>query len=124
MDAGRIPDDSLNQTGFAKMHKVDLRKHQRILVPGNHSIHVSNNGNGPAIEGTVTVIGLGGLFIRTRDSQPYGTVLYLVLKGSYLVFEAECTVRNVAPNGLGVEITSITPPNEQKLKELLLQLKS
>lgn len=101
---------------------VDLRKHQRILVSGTQVIYASS-GSGPEVNGVVTVIGLGGMFIRTKDSQPYGTVLHLVLKGSYLAFESECTVRNVASNGLGVEITGITPPNEQKLKSLLLQLK-
>lgn len=106
------------------MQKVDLRKHQRILVPGSQSIQAASNGSGPRVEGAVTVIGLGGMFIRTKDFQPYGTVLHLILKGSYLVLESECTVRNVASNGLGVEITGITPQNEQKLKSLLLQLKS
>jgi hypothetical protein len=39
-------------------------------------------------------------------------------------FEAQCTVRNVAENGLGFEITKITPENEQRLEALLLRLKT
>lgn len=93
-----------------------------MLVPDGHSIRAE--GTRPHLEGAVSVVGLNGMFIRTRDSQPYGTVLPLKLTTALLWFEAECTVRNVAENGLGVEITAITPENEQKLKALLLQLRS
>lgn len=84
----------------------------------------SDGGGGPKLEGVVTVIGLGGTFIRTSKGQPFGTVLKLKVDDPAASFEAEFTVRHVADNGIGVEITKISPENEQKLKMLLLRLKA
>ena len=84
----------------------------------------SNGAGGPKLEGVVTVIGLGGMFIRTTKAQPFGTVLKLKVDDAAASFEAEFTVRNVAENGIGVEITKISPENEQRLKALLLRLKA
>ena len=77
----------------------------------------------PALSGVVSVIGLGGMFIRTSKAQPAGTVLKLVLEDPPATFESECTVRHIAENGVGVEITGITPENERRLRALLLHLK-
>jgi PilZ domain len=106
------------------MINVDLRRHQRILVPAGYIMPVHSNGSAPSFEGVVTVIGLGGMFIRTSKARPPGTVLKLTLKNSLITFESECTVRHVAKNGIGVEITQITPENEQRLRSLLLQFKA
>lgn len=107
------------------MHTPDLRRHQRILVPSGHTMRIASNGNGgPKVDGIVTVIGLGGMFIRTSKTQPFGTVLKLKLNDPVVTFEAEFTVRSVAENGIGVEITKISPENEQRLKALLLRLKA
>lgn len=99
----------------------DMRRHERLLIP--ESRNIAAECKAPVLRGLVTVIGLGGMFIRTKDSQPYGTILPIKLADPLVTFDAECTVRNVAENGLGVEITGITPENEQKLKTLLLHLK-
>jgi hypothetical protein len=99
---------------------LDQRKHQRILVPEGRQIVAQSKR--PALKGMVTVIGLGGLFIRTRASHPRGTVLRVKLSDSLVVLEIECTVRNITEQGLGVEITLITPANQQRLKSILLQL--
>jgi PilZ domain len=101
----------------------DVRLHERILVPGVRQIQAISNGNGPRLEGVVTVIGLGGMFIRTRTSCPAGSVLNMVLTSSFLSFESECTVRHAGTHGIGVELTQITAENEQKLKTLLIELR-
>lgn len=102
----------------------DLRRHQRILVPTGHTIRAECNGSGPKIAGTVSVIGLGGLFLRTRDFQPAGTVLHLKLIDSLVTLESDCTVRRVTDAGMGLEITSISTSDEQKLRFLLAQFKA
>jgi PilZ domain len=84
---------------------------------------VHGNGGGPPFEGTVTVIGLGGMFIRTAKAKPPGTVINLTLEDPVAAFDSECTVRNVADNGMGVEITKISAENEQRLRFLLIRLK-
>jgi PilZ domain len=105
------------------MVKPDLRRHQRVLVPTGHTMRIHGNGAGPKFEGTVTVIGLGGMFIRTQETQPPGTVLTLRLDDTVATFECECTVRHVTGNGMGVEITKISPQDEQRLRFLLIRLK-
>ncbi|HEV2205757.1 MAG TPA: PilZ domain-containing protein [Candidatus Acidoferrales bacterium] len=105
------------------MDKPDLRRHQRILVPSGHVMRVHGRDGGPPFEGVVTVIGLGGMFIRTENTAPPGTVLDVKLDDPVAAFDYECTIRHVAENGIGVEITKISPPNEQRLRFLLVQLK-
>jgi hypothetical protein len=104
------------------MQKVDLRHHQRILVPSGHTMRIHSNGAALPFEGLVTVIGLGGMFIRIPKGPTPGTVLKLTLEDPVATFESECTVRHVAENGVGVEITAITPENERRLRALLLRL--
>lgn len=106
------------------MRKGDLRRHQRILVPSGREMRIHSNGASLRFDGQVTVIGLGGMFIRTSKAQPAGMVLDLTLEDPVATFESECTVRYVAENGVGVEITAISPENERRLRALLLGLKS
>jgi hypothetical protein len=125
--SGRSTASAPRDSHHKNTHKPDLRRHQRILVPSGHAIRVSSSFgevNQSKIEGLVTVIGLAGMFIRTNKIQPFGTVLKLKLEDPLSTFEAEFTVRSVADNGIGVEITKISPENEQRLKTLLLHLKA
>ena len=101
-----------------------MRRHERIVVPGALPIRVTRGGNGPHVEGVATVIGTGGMFWRTKDTQPPGTVLPLVLTCGSNSVEVECSVRHINENGMGIEFTGFTPENEQKLKKLLLQLRT
>lgn len=105
--------------------RSDTRRHQRILVPTGHLIRAAGSAavGRSNFEGVVTVIGLGGLFFRSSQSAPAGTVLHLVLTDKGFTLEFDCAVRNIAPNGLGVEFTGISHENEQKLKALLSALK-
>jgi hypothetical protein len=105
--------------------KTDMRRHQRILVPRGRVIHVvgSAEGRQPGVEGFVTVIGLDGMFFRTGNSQPPGTVLHLQFADAHVTFESDCTVRTVTPRGLGVQFTGITYENSQKLKSLVSEIK-
>jgi hypothetical protein len=100
-----------------------LRRHQRILVPNAVDIHVTGNGGKP-LKGVATVIGLGGMFIRTKSTQPCGSVLPLVLTAPTILIAAEGTVRHVGENGIGIEFTALTPENEQELRKLLFQLRA
>jgi PilZ domain len=101
--------------------RKDLRQHQRLLVPEGRKVAVE--AAGLDLDGSVTVIGLGGMFIRTRNSQHLGATLHLKLVDAFITFEAEGTVRNQSEKGIGVEFTGISPENEQKLKMLLTHLK-
>lgn len=106
------------------MTQLDLRRHQRILVPGAVEIRVAGNGAGARLEGVATVIGLGGMFVRTKSPQPMGATLKVVITCLVMSFELECSVRHVADNGCGIEFTAMTPENEEKLRGLLLRLRA
>jgi hypothetical protein len=106
------------------MTRTDLRRHQRILVPDAVKIRVQAKEAGAQISGLATVIGLGGMFVRTKDVPEPGCIMNLRLLGPSVSFESECTVRHVAETGIGVEFTRIEPQDEEKLKALLLRLKN
>jgi hypothetical protein len=108
-----------NQKGEVRK---DLRQHQRLLVPEGRKIPIEVAGL--ELNGTVTVIGLGGMFIRTRNPQHLGSAFHLRLVDAFISLDAECTVRSLSERGMGVEFTGISPENEQKLKMLLAHLKS
>lgn len=86
-------------------------------------VHKRDGEGAPPFEGIVTVIGLGGMFIRTPNTEAPGTILSLHLDDPVAAFDFECTVRHITENGMGVEITSIFPQDEQRLRFLLVQFK-
>jgi c-di-GMP-binding flagellar brake protein YcgR len=105
------------------MIRKDMRRHQRVLVPGAVEIRVAGNGEGTRVDGVATVIGLGGMFVRTKMPPPLGSVLRLTLACPLISIESECTVRHITENGMGIEFTGMTPENEEKLKIFLHQLR-
>jgi hypothetical protein len=105
------------------MIRKDMRRHQRVLVPGAVEIRVAGNGEGPQFEGVATVVGLGGMFVRTKTPPPPGSIVKLTVVCASICIESECSVRHVTDNGMGIEFTGITLENEEKLKNLLHQLR-
>lgn len=103
---------------------VDLRRYQRMVVPEGVGIRVSGREGGRAFEGTVTVIGLGGMFCRANDKRPYGTALTLLLTCPVASLQVEGTVRHSNEQGMGIEFTGLTRENRQKLEKLLHQLQA
>lgn len=101
----------------------ERRRYQRILVPAGHVILARGLRNGKRFEGIVSVIGLGGIFMRTRESFPLGTIVQISLTDPIFTFETECAVRDSTETGLGLEFLSIDPAAQQKLQFLLKQLK-
>src|SRR5262249_34179177 len=89
-----------------------VRRHQRILVPPERGIHALANCGTPHFEGVVTVIGLGGMFIRTKGAVPCGGVFNVKLVHALGALETGCVVRDIAETGLGVEFATLTPENE------------
>jgi hypothetical protein len=110
--------DTLNMT------KPDMRRHERLLVPEGVEIRVLSQQREPSVDGVASVVGLGGMFMRTKDTQPSGTILALSLECSTISLEFACTVRYANDSGMGIEFTGLTSENEEKLKGLLRQLRN
>jgi len=102
----------------------ELRRHERTLVPPGVELRATANGDQPKMEGMATVIGLGGMFLRTRAAPKPGSVMRLTLKCPLVSFQSECAVRHVTPTGLGIEFINLTPEAEASLRKLLVQLKN
>ncbi len=100
----------------------DTRLHRRIFVPAAYEIRVTASGNGLVIEGVATIVGLGGMYLRSRKQPPPGSSLNFRVDCPGLSFEAIGQVRDVADTGMGVEYMVITQENEEKLKLLLAEL--
>ena len=99
----------------------ELRRNERILIPDNRLLRCE--GIGSHLDGLISVIGLSGMFIRTKESHPVGTTLALSIRALDTEIEAQCVVRDAEPGGLGVEFTRLSREDEDKLKSVLAYLK-
>lgn len=103
--------------------REELRRNQRVRLPEETLLRCE--GVGTSLDGRVSVLGLTGMFIRTRDTHPVGATLVLRLYASdTVVVEGQCVVRDVLPGGMGVEFSVISEKDEQALKRLLERVKS
>jgi hypothetical protein len=102
------------------MTHAALRRHERISVPAAIEIHAA----APGLTGVATVIGAGGMFLRTKDVRSPGTVVAFKLTCGKLSMEVGCTVRYITEHGMGIEFTVITPANDQRLLSLLDQIRA
>ncbi|MFZ0636439.1 MAG: PilZ domain-containing protein [Candidatus Acidiferrales bacterium] len=99
----------------------DRRKQRRILLPEGRTLPC--HGIEPSFDGVVSVIGMGGMFIRMRSAKTPGAVLRVRVEDSDLTFQVECTVRDAVESGVGVEFTKMAAEDEGKLKDLLHRLR-
>lgn len=102
--------------------KTDNRLYDRLYLA--EAQYMSCEGVGFAFEGRITVIGLGGLYVLTDKSYPMGTVLALRILGGADVVEADGIVRDVEPDGFGVEWVKLRGANEDALKRILERLRA
>lgn len=99
----------------------DRRKHQRILLPENHFLPCKSLA--PKFEGIVSIIGTGGLFVRTNHALTMGQTLRLRIQDPSLKFEVQCTVRDVTEKGAGVEFAPLSLPKQRVLQNFLRTLR-
>ncbi|HYA96706.1 MAG TPA: PilZ domain-containing protein [Methylomirabilota bacterium] len=73
--------------------------------------------------GHVKALGLGGLFISTRNPPPVGTILKLVFDVPHGEVRARGIVRNIEPGlGMGIEFTGMGYEDRGRLSRLLKDL--
>jgi hypothetical protein len=102
--------------------KTDNRLYDRLYL--TESQYLNCEGVGFAFGGRVTVIGLGGIYMLTDKSYPMGTVLALRVLGGAEVVEADGIVRDVEPDGFGVEWVKLRGGNEDALKRIMNRLRA
>ncbi len=97
--------------------KTDNRLYDRLYL--SESQYMKCEGLGFAFEARITVIGLGGLYLLTEKSYPMGTVLPLRIRAGSEIVEADGIVRDVEPDGFGVEFVKLRGANEDALKRIM-----
>lgn len=101
--------------------KQDRRRVERVVIPEDQLLPCE--GVSRPLAGKVSVLGAGGMYIRTRDTYPSGTELELRIRADDETLQTPCVVRDVSPGGLGVEFTWIRGPLEARLQKILFVLK-
>jgi len=101
--------------------KTDNRLYDRLYL--NESQYLKCEGVGFAFGARISVVGLGGIFMLTDKSYPMGTVLALRILAGTETVEADGIVRDVEPEGFGVEWVKLRGNNEDALKRILDRLR-
>jgi hypothetical protein len=100
--------------------KAENRVYDRLyLAPGRY---LACEGIGFDFSGKVSVIGLGGLMVRSDKSFSLGTVLPLRIHSGAQTLDLECIVRDISPDGIGVEFVKLSPANEEALQRIIDEL--
>jgi len=99
----------------------NYRYYPRVLVPDHFPVQCE--GMGIALAGQVSVLSLGGMYIRTRESHPEGSSFGVRMRASDDVVETVCVVRRREPGGLGVEFVHLRGQHEDNLKRIIARLK-
>jgi len=95
------------------------RHYERFRLPEQNEIPCE--GVGISLQGYVSVIGLGGLFVRTTESYEFGKRLTLRLHCEEGPVEAKAVVRYAAPGGIGFEFVELRGHHERNLRNALLR---
>jgi len=98
-----------------------VRRYARIGLP--KGMTVAWQAGGARIVSRVGTLGLGGLFIYTKQPAAIGEVLKLVFDVPGGEVRARAVVRNVVTNkGMGIEFTAMQPEARARLTQLLRRL--
>jgi hypothetical protein len=121
LEPGWVSRGSLNFS--MRMDEKERRCYQRLLVLSGHAILARMYRNGKRFQGVVSVIGLGGMIIRSRESFSAGTVLQVSFTDPIVSFDSERLVRDCRERGIGLEILSTGPAAQKRLQFLPKKLK-
>ena len=98
-----------------------IRRYKR--VPLAKGIHVAWQASSRKEVSRIRTLGLGGLFIATRNPPPIGTILKLVFEVPNGDVRARAVVRNVEPGaGMGIEFTGMNYEDRGRLTQVLQKL--
>lgn len=93
------------------------RHYERYRLPEQNQFPCE--GVDSPLRGYISVIGLGGMFVRTAEMFGFGTRLAVRLHTEDGVVETKAVVRYAAPGGLGFEFVELRGQHEQILRKAL-----
>lgn len=99
----------------------DERRYRRKILDQPEWLECQ--GVGCDLQGQISVVGSGGVFIRTPQLFPVGSALGLRIRKGTGWLEAVCVVRSNEPSGMGVEFMPPRAPLVAHFNELIGQSK-
>ena len=103
---------------------ANRRRYERIDLTQSRWLACHTVGEGQHLDGAVSVISSGGMFIRSSRIHPIGTRLEVKMRNIADVVEADCVVRNHVSDGFGVEFVEIRPKFRDNLERILSRLRT
>ncbi|MBI3404616.1 MAG: PilZ domain-containing protein [Acidobacteria bacterium] len=100
------------------------RRFERVSLAENRRLACSALGEGLHLDGEVTVISTGGMFIHTAAVQPIGARFDIKMRNIADVVEADCVVRNNEREGFGVEFIDMRPKFRENLERIIERLRT
>ena len=100
--------------------KTENRIYDRVQLAGEPAL--SCEGIGFAFAGSIAVLSLGGVQVRSAKTFTLGTVLPLRIRSGGDSVDLECIVRDFTPDGFGAEFVKLTPAHESTLKTIIERL--
>jgi hypothetical protein len=108
---------------MAKDAGKNPRRYARIGLP--KGMTVAWQASGPRIVSRIGTLGLGGVFIYTKQPAAVGEVLKIVFDVPGGEVRARAVVRSVELNkGMGIEFTAMQPEARARLTQLLRRLQA
>ena len=99
----------------------NYRRYGRVVIPEEKLMPCL--GTSKELTGQVSILGLGGMFIRTKDTFPTGTVLSVRFTFEDITVQTDCAVRYGNERGVGVEFVRLRGLNIDSLQKILMRLK-
>jgi hypothetical protein len=97
------------------------RRYSRVKTP--RGLAVAWQSSSQRQVSRIATMGLGGLFISTKDPPQIGTMIQLVFDVAGGEVRARATVRSIlAWQGMGIEIISMQPEHRARLSQSLKRL--
>lgn len=101
--------------------RVEQRRYERVQIPQDRPLVC--RGTERKLRGKVMALSQRGMFVATKDYYIHGSVVDVRVEGATARFFARCTVRDVLPEGLGLEFVVISPSDLHHVKDLIARMK-
>ena len=101
--------------------RPEQRRFERIQLPDGKLVC---HGVDTSLDGDVTVLGMGGMYIRTPKIQALGATFNIRMRNIADIVEAQCAVRGQGLDGMGVEFVSLQEKHQQNLQRIIERFKS
>ncbi len=95
------------------------RRYPRVRLVPSLTATIAGTRGGSA---RVRVIALGGALLETDQRLPLGDSMQLEIRTGLRKIQTTAVVRNITPNGVGVEFVHMKHPDRERLRRLLKQL--